>query len=61
MKTLVFEEAGNAFVDGARWVKAGVPLSKWAGKSVRFVFVATDGGPDSVVEAGVDDVHVEQP
>jgi carboxypeptidase T len=61
VKRLVFREYGGAFADGARWVKAGTPLTRWAGKTVRFVFVATDGGPDNTVEAGIDDVHVEQP
>jgi carboxypeptidase T len=61
VKTLVFRELGTAFADRAKWAKAGTPLTKWAGKTVRFVFVATDGGPDSTVEVGVDDVHVEQP
>ena len=61
VKTPVFREHGNAFVDGARWVKAGVPLTEWAGKTIRIVFVATDGGADNLVEAGVDDVQIEQP
>jgi murein tripeptide amidase MpaA len=61
VKTLVFREFGSAFADRAKWAKAGTPLTDWAGQTVRFVFVATDGGPDSTVEAGVDDVHVEQP
>jgi carboxypeptidase T len=61
VKTLVFREHGNAFVDGARWVKAGTPLTEWAGKTIRIVFVATDGGTDSLVEAAIDDVQIEQP
>jgi carboxypeptidase T len=60
-KTQVFREYGTAFADGARWVKAGTPLTEWAGQTVRIVFEATDGGPDNLIEAGVDDVHVEQP
>ena len=60
-KTQVFREYGTAFVDGAKWAKGGTPLTDWAGKTVRIVFEATDGGPDSLIEAGVDDVHVEQP
>ena len=61
VKTLVFREHGNAFVDPARWAKAGTPLTEWAGKTIRIVFVATDGGADNLVEAGVDDVQIEQP
>jgi hypothetical protein len=60
-KTQVFREYGTAFVDGAKWAKGGTPLTAWAGKTVRIVFEATDGGPDTLIEAGVDDVHVEQP
>ena len=40
-----------------KWTKAGVPLTNWAGQTIRIVFTATDGGPDSLVEAGVDDVR----
>jgi len=61
VKTRVYREYGTAFADGARWAKAGTPLSRWAGQTVRLVFVATDGGPDSTVEAGLDDVKIEQP
>jgi hypothetical protein len=61
VKTLVFREYGTAKLDAARWVKAGTPLTRWKGQTVRIVFQATDGGPDSTVEAGIDDVHVEQP
>ena len=60
-RTLVFREYGTAFVDGATWAKGGAPLTTWAGTTIKIVFEATDGGPDNVVEAGVDDVHVEQP
>ncbi|MFL5750778.1 MAG: M14 family metallopeptidase [Chloroflexota bacterium] len=60
-KSLVYRELGNASLDAARWKRVAVPLTKWAGQTVRFVFTATDGGPDSLVEAGLDDVHVEQP
>jgi carboxypeptidase T len=61
VRTPVFREGGNAFVDGAQWKKAGTPLTEWAGKTIRIVFVATDGGADSLVEAAVDDVQIEQP
>jgi carboxypeptidase T len=61
VKTRVFREYGTAFADAARWIRASVPLTKWAGQSIRVVFVATDGGPDNTVEAGLDDVKVEQP
>jgi hypothetical protein len=38
-----------------------VPLSKFAGQTVRLVFTATDSAPDSLVEAGLDDVRIELP
>ncbi|HEX5013828.1 MAG TPA: M14 family metallopeptidase [Candidatus Limnocylindrales bacterium] len=61
VRTRVFREYGTAFVDRAKWAKAGAPLAAWGGKTIRIVIVATDGGPDSLVEVGVDDVHVEMP
>jgi hypothetical protein len=36
-------------------------MTPWAGQTVRIVFVATDGGNDSVVEAAVDDVRITRP
>ena len=41
--------------------RIAVPLTTWAGTSVRIVIVATDGGHDSEVEIGIDDVRVERP
>jgi carboxypeptidase T len=61
VKTQVFREYGTAFADGAKWSKAGTPLTEWAGKTIRIVFEATDGGPDNLIEAGIDDVHIEKP
>ena len=57
----VFRKLGAGILQPGAWTKAGVPLAKWAGQTIRIVFTATDGGPDSLVEAGVDDVRVEMP
>ena len=55
-RTLVKSESGAANTDRAAWASASVSLTPWAGQTVRIVFVATDGGPESLVEAAVDDV-----
>jgi hypothetical protein len=60
-RTLVRAESGAANTDRASWTSASISLSPWAGKPIRIVFVATDGGPDSLVEAAVDDVRVTRP
>jgi carboxypeptidase T len=59
VKTLVFRELGTAFLDPGKWRRAGVPLRKWAGQTIRIVFTATDGAAESLVEAEVDDVRIE--
>ncbi|MDQ2966386.1 MAG: M14 family metallopeptidase [Chloroflexota bacterium] len=60
-RTLVLEELGGPEVDVAAWATARVPMSPWAGQTVRIVFQATDAENDSLVEAGADDVRIEQP
>jgi hypothetical protein len=55
----VFRKLGANNVQAARWAKVAVPLTKWAGQTVRVVFTAADGGPDSLVESGIDDVRIE--
>lgn len=45
----------------AVWRTASVPLTPWAGQTVRFIVVATDGGPDNLVEAGIDDFRIQRP
>jgi hypothetical protein len=59
-RTRVFRNLGAGVIHRAKWTKVGVSLRKWAGQTIRIVFVATDGGPDSLVEAGIDDVRIEQ-
>jgi carboxypeptidase T len=60
-RTLVFRELGASSVHPGRWRKAGVPIQQFAGQTIRIVFTATDGSADSLIEAGVDDVRIEQP
>jgi hypothetical protein len=61
VRTQVFRDLGGARLVGAKWRKVGIALDDYAGKTIRIVFTATDGGPDSLVEAGVDDVRIERP
>ena len=60
-RTLVFQKAGTGAVVDAAWATARVAMTPWAGHSVRLVFTATDGATDSRIEAGLDDVRIEQP
>jgi carboxypeptidase T len=60
-RTPVLERLGGASSVAAAWQSGRVDLSAWASKTVRIVFEATDGGGDSLVEAGVDDVRIERP
>jgi hypothetical protein len=36
-------------------------MDPWAGQTVRIVLEVADEGPDSLVEAAVDDVRIERP
>ncbi|HET9520569.1 MAG TPA: M14 family metallopeptidase [Candidatus Limnocylindrales bacterium] len=58
-RTRVYRDFGGPVRQTARWQKVGIPLDDWAGESVRIVFVGTDGGAGSLLEAGVDDVRIE--
>lgn len=44
-------------VDGA-WRSVYASVDAWKGQQVRIVFQATDAGPDSLVEAEIDDVRI---
>ena len=59
--TLVKEEKGAANSDKPSWSSVTVPLTPWAGQTVRIVFVAADRSASSTVEAAVDDVRVTRP
>ena len=60
-RTLVKRELGGAFVDKPAWLAVSVPMTTWAGQTVRIVFVAQDRGTGSTVEAAVDDVRITRP
>jgi hypothetical protein len=58
VRTLVFRKLGSPLLVPGKWRNVGVPISGFAGQTIRLVFTATDGGPDSLVEAGLDDVRI---
>jgi hypothetical protein len=59
--TTVFLEQGAANDDDAAWAAASIPLDAWAGQAIQVLVSATDGGPESLVEAAIDDVRVTRP
>ena len=59
--TQVFIRRGSTSLVGATWRAARVALTPWAGQTIRIHFTADDAGRPSLVEAGVDDVRIEQP
>ena len=61
VRTAVWTKLGTPSIVGAVWRQGRVDLTRWAGKQIRIVIQATDGGPDSLVEALVDDIRVERP
>ena len=60
-RTLVKQELGAANVDKPAWSTVSVPMTPWAGQTVRIVFQAADAPRASTVEAAVDDVRITQP
>jgi carboxypeptidase T len=59
-RTEVWSVAGTAATVGATWRGVTVAPTAFAGQTVRLVFQATDGGTNSLVEIGIDDVRVER-
>jgi hypothetical protein len=57
-RTKVFEELGAANTDTPGWSEKSVPMTPWAGQTVRIVIEAADGAGASTVEAAVDDLRV---
>ena len=53
--------SGSGAERNASWHLSWSDLTPWAGKTIRVRFSATDGGSNSLVEAGFDDVRVTQP
>jgi carboxypeptidase T len=60
-RTLVWSKVGTSATVGGKWVRQVVPMGRWAGQSVRLVIQARDGGKNSLVEVGIDDVRFERP
>jgi carboxypeptidase T len=60
-QTEVFAEIGAAENDDAAWESGSASLASWAGQTIRLVLTATDDGPDSLVEAAVDDIRIRLP
>jgi carboxypeptidase T len=61
VRTAVLRRLGSAKVTGPTWRTFTVPLTPWAGQTVRIVFGAADASRASTVEAAVDDVRVMRP
>ena len=59
--TVVFEELGAGNDDDAAWAFASRSLADWEGQTIRIVVEATDGGADSLIEAGIDDLRIRRP
>ena len=60
-RTQVGGKLGTSSTVGAGWSTGHASLTRWASKTIRIVFQATDGGHDSLIEAGFDDVRIERP
>jgi murein tripeptide amidase MpaA len=60
-RTKVFEQLGRAADVDATWRAASVPLSAFAGRTIRLLFVAADSAPGNVLEAGLDDIRIQRP
>jgi hypothetical protein len=61
VRTLAWAVPGTALTNAGSWKSAAVSLSRWAGQKIRIIVQAKDRGADSLVEAGVDDIRVQQP
>ena len=60
-QTLVAIARGSATDADGRWRLSSTLLDAWAGQTIHLRFVATDGGPDNLVEVELDDIRVTQP
>jgi hypothetical protein len=55
---VVFEQVGAAVNRNGTWSSVSIALDAYAGRTVRVLIEAADGGPDSLVEAAIDDIRV---
>ncbi|MEO5939998.1 MAG: hypothetical protein ABIQ76_03840, partial [Candidatus Limnocylindrales bacterium] len=58
VRTQVFLVSGNATTVKAGWHLTSIALADPAAQTVRVVIQATDGGHDSLIEIGIDDVRI---
>jgi hypothetical protein len=57
-RTLVWAVSGTSRVVAGAWRDVRVPIANPSTRVVRIVVIATDGGPNSTVEAGIDDIRI---
>jgi hypothetical protein len=60
-RTLAWAVSGTSTPRAGAWRDVRVPLPEVATPTARIVVIATDGGPDSTVEAGIDDLRITGP
>ena len=60
-QTVVWQRNGTTGSVAGTWGSAAISLDAWAGQEIRIRFEAADAGPDSTIEAGIDDVRVTRP
>jgi hypothetical protein len=60
-RTVVRQEFGAPTTDLPTWSTVTIPMTRWAGQTIRIVFAAADRGGQSTVEAAVDDVRITRP
>lgn len=58
ISTTVLEEVGAVENDNATWGISNVDISAFAGQTVYLLVTAADGGSESLVEAGIDNVMI---
>jgi hypothetical protein len=59
--TPIWTAVGQPANRNARWLTKKLALTAWAGKTVRLLIEARDGGADNVLEAAIDDIRVFKP
>jgi carboxypeptidase T len=59
-RTEIWSVAGSASIVGAGWRTARVDIASPETRTIHLVFQATDGGADSLVEMGLDDIRIER-
>jgi hypothetical protein len=57
-RTLAWSVSGSSATVPGAWQNVRVTIDNPIQRTVRIVVVATDGGPDSTVEAGIDDIRI---